>query len=105
MVRMLLLVTIGSVSLRKLEVSGRVYTHGYAFPLLHTAADLGTEIYATHRTFVPYIMCELCWPGRLTAYHNQELSNFLIVTMDADAVAHKARQVFIHGCLNVWPSL
>jgi hypothetical protein len=25
--------------------------------------------------------------------------------MDADAVAHKARQVFIHGCLNVWPSL
>jgi hypothetical protein len=25
--------------------------------------------------------------------------------MDADADAHKARQVFIHGCLNVWPSL
>ena len=103
MVRMLLLVTIGSVSLRK--VSGRVYTHGYVFPLLYTAADLGTEIYAMHRAFVPYIMCELCWPGRLASHHNQELSNFLIVTMDADADAHKARQVFIHGCLNVWPSL
>jgi hypothetical protein len=25
--------------------------------------------------------------------------------MDSDADAHKARQVFIHGCLNVWPSL
>jgi hypothetical protein len=46
MVRMLLLVTFGSVSLRK--VSGRVYTHGCVFPLLHTAADLGTEIYAKH---------------------------------------------------------
>jgi hypothetical protein len=25
--------------------------------------------------------------------------------MDSDADAHKARQVVIHGCLNVWPSL
>ena len=103
MVRMLLLLIIGIESLRK--VSGRVYTHGYVFPLLSTAADLGTEIYAKHITDVPYIMCELCWPGRLTSHHNQELSNFLIVTMDSDADAHKARQVVIHGCLNVWPSL
>jgi hypothetical protein len=44
MVRMLLLFTIGIVSLRK--VSGRVHTHGYVFPLLFTAADLGTEIIA-----------------------------------------------------------
>ena len=97
MVRMLLLSTIGIVSLRK--VSGRFYLHGCVFPLLNTAADLGTEIYAKHITEVPYIMCDLCWPGRLTTYHNQELSNFLIVTMAADA--QRARQVFIHGCLFV----
>ena len=103
MVRMLLLVTTGYVSLRK--VSGRVYTHGCVFPLLTTASDLGTEIYAKHITEVPYIMCDLCWPGRLTFSPQSRAEQFLIVTMDADAVAHKARQVIIHGCLIVWPSV
>ena len=44
----------------------------------------------------------LAWQANLSPQSRAE--QFLIVTMDADAVAHKARQVLIHGCLNVWPS-
>ncbi len=52
MVRMLLLYTIGIVSLRK--VSGRDYPHGYVFPLLSTAADLGTDIRNAQNTRAVY---------------------------------------------------